>query len=343
MIRAIFVPIYQDTLNINTQQPDTGQPVVVPSQQTVGAINKDSGITIIPKAPVKLPLLIKAPPVAEKSVPAAMLKPIKSREEWNSSGNFLLDNGLKDVVEGVNSRTVTPRLSGSAQPPDITPNQRNEMTYDWLLGIFLFLVVLFVWIRTFYSKFFSTLGNALLSYHLSLKLFEERNVLLQRVSIVLDFIYVIVFSVFLFEFVEYFGFLGTKMKGFNLFLLLLNIVMMYAILRTIVLRLTGSLFLARPLFSEYIHNTLVINKGLGIALFPVVVLAQYLPNNLIPVVLVLGFIVVAAAFILKSLRSYQIILRRDVLIFYLILYLCTLEILPLLLGFKFVKTLIQSN
>jgi len=46
---------------------------------------------------------------------------------------------------------------------------------------------------------------------------------------------------------------------------------------------------------------------------------------------------------LKAFRAYQIIIRKDVVLFYLILYLCTLEFLPLLLGYKFVTSLVQSN
>jgi hypothetical protein len=82
---------------------------------------------------------------------------------------------------------------------------------------------------------------------------------------------------------------------------------------------------------------------LGIVLFPIVIMAKYLPYKLVPFILTLGIIVVAIAFLLKSFRAYQIIIRRDILLFYLILYLCTLEILPLLLGYKFVTALIQSN
>jgi hypothetical protein len=133
------------------------------------------------------------------------------------------------------------------------------------------------------------------------------------------------------------------MSGIRLFLMLLNIIMLYTLLRVAILRLTGSLFLVRPLFAEYIHNTFVVNKALGILLFPIIIMIQYMPYKVVPVIMVLGIIVFVIAFLLKTFRAYQIIIRRDILLFYLILYLCTLEILPLLLGYKFVTSLIQSN
>jgi hypothetical protein len=289
----------------------------------------------------------KPVPVREK--PEAVITKIPFEHQdvidsgWNSS-DFLNQNGISGIVSGLNREsTAVIAHTGTARPGFIAPAERKSYTYDWLLGIFLLLVLLFVWIRIFYNKFFSSLGSALSSFQLSSKLFEEKNVLHQRVSIVLDFIYITVFSIFLFEYIEYTGEARAGMTGMRLFLLLLNIVLLYTISRVIVLRLTGSLFMSRRLFAEYIHNTFVVNKGMGIVLFPVIIMAQYLPFKIVPVIFILGIIVFVAAFLLKTLRAYQIIMRRDILLFYLILYLCTLEILPLLLGYKFAISLIQSN
>jgi hypothetical protein len=301
----------------------------MPRQRRQGNLNAAK------KSTEKEAVLIQEVPVSKKDTFIA---------RWNTDSDFFNQNGLKGIVSGINEtneNTVT--YVPKARPGKLIPRDRNPYTYDWLLGIFLFLVVLFVWIRIFYSKFFNALASALVSFQLSVKLFEERNVLQRRVSIVLDFIYVIVTTVFLFELIEYSGFAGTGMTGINLFLLLLNILMLYSILRIIILRMTGSLFLVTPLFSEYIHNTYVVNKGLGILLFPVIIMAEYMPYKIIPFVLLLGIILYGIAILFKSFRAYQIIIRRDILIFYLILYLCTLEILPLLLGYKFVTSLIQSN
>lgn len=340
---SVFLPVYQDT--INTSRPVDTIPVIRNTSSSSGITANP--VSVKTDSTRKTTQSSSTKTAADKSEPAPKTivpeNPVNV-EDWNFSTNFFVENGLKGIVKGINESKNTGINHGTRQQPgNMIPVERNNYTYDWLLGIFLFLVVLFVWIRLFYSKFFNALANALVSFQLSVKLFQERNVLLQRVSIVLDFIYVIVTSIFIFELIEFTGVAGTGMKGINLFLLLVNIIMLYAILRVMILRMTGSLFLVRPLFSEYIHNTFVINKGLGILLFPVVIMAHYLPDDLIPVMLVLGIVFFSIAFLYKSFRAYQIIIRRDILIFYLILYLCTLEILPLLLGYKFVTTLIQSN
>jgi hypothetical protein len=262
---------------------------------------------------------------------------------WNSGRNFFLENGLSGIVSGIGpdqAVLTAPVAAVSVKPVGVTPLYRFQRQQDWLLGIFLLLTLLFIWIRIFYGKFFSTLANALISFQISAKLFREKNVLLHRVSIVLDFIYILVLSVFIFEVAVHFGLVEAEITPFNLFLIFLNIAILYTLLRIAVLRITGNLFQNRSTFMEYIHNTFVINKGTGIALFPVVIMAHYLPESLVEPVIVLGMMIFAAAFIFKGIRAYQIIIRKDIILFYLILYFCTLEILPLLLGFKFVISLI---
>jgi hypothetical protein len=150
----------------------------------------------------------------------------------------------------------------------------------------------------------------------------------------------VVLSVFVFELAIHFNIVKSGMSRFNLFLVFLNIIMLFNLLRVFVLRFTGFLFDNQSLFNEYIHNTFVVNKGIGIALFPVVITAHYLPPTLVTTMLMLGLFIFLLAFIFKGIRAYQIIIRKDILLFYLILYLCTLEILPLLLGYKVIISLI---
>jgi hypothetical protein len=336
MTAFYFYPQIQDTI-LAPQQPDTSvahRPPVSGSNQRV-----DSAVHHVTRPVLRVE---KPEEVTRRETAIDSTSQGKVQPEWNRNKNFFSENGLTGIVGGLKNDSLR-HTAMNVPTRSQMPEERFKFTDDWLFGIFIFLVVLFVWIRIFYSKFFAALANALVSFHLSAKLFEERNVLLHRVSIVLDFIYIVVFSIFVFEWIDYHQYSGPRMSGINLFLLLINILMIYTLLRIVVLRLVGSLFLVRPLFLEYIHNTFVINKGLGIVLFPMVIMAQYLPFKIIPVVLWLGALALSVGILFKAIRAYQIIIRRDILLFYLILYLCTLEILPLLLGYKFITTLIQSN
>jgi hypothetical protein len=329
---------------LQIQQTDTlrsqsGEPSFQPEQeeQVTGYFAEHPGDILRIRTATPRIAPIKETPV-EIPKKQAFLPP-----EWNFNLNFFVENGLTRAVtrngffrQDEKSLVAT----AGAKPETIVPRGRNSSNLDWFLGIFLVISLLFIWIRLFYGKYFSILASAVSSFQMSAKLFRERNVLVRRVSIVLDFIYFVMLSVLVYESVTHFNWVTSGMSQFNLYMLLLNIIIIYSLVRIALLRITASLFLQRNLFSEYIHNTLVINKGTGIVLFPIVITARYFPYPLISMVLVLGLSILILAVIWKSIRAYQIISRKNVVLFYLILYLCTLEFLPLLLGYKVIISLI---
>jgi hypothetical protein len=260
---------------------------------------------------------------------------------WNFNADFFQENSLTRLVKRTGYwRDEAEYRVSTSKPDTVVIQTRTFSHFDWFLGLFLLLAFLFIWIRMFYGKYFSILAGALGSSQMSTKLFRERNVLVRRVSIVLDFIYLVILSMFTFEVLRHYNLFDSRLGVFNQFMLILNIVMIYSLLRVALLRMTGNLFLKRSLFLEYIHSTFVVNKSTGLFLLPVVVAGHYFPQTLVSPVMVLGLFLLVVAFIWKTIRGYQIIKRKDIAIFYLILYLCTLEILPLLIGYKFIITLI---
>ena len=264
---------------------------------------------------------------------------------WNNaSTNFLIQNSLSGIpVPGEHEILhLGSEQKGFTRQQPISPAERNRVQEDWLTGLLLLIVLLFIAIRSFYGKVFTQLADSLTNYHISSKLYQEKNVLTKRVNLVLDTIYFVVFSVFIFEFNRHFGILNPKYNGFFLFGAILAILILYSLIRIILLHLTGFLFDSRSLFSEYIHHSFIFNKGLGIVLFPVCIAVLFIQPGLVKYFIYLGIFIVALAFILKTIRSLKIILWKDVLLFYLILYLCTLEILPLLLGYRVMKSMILS-
>ncbi|HES59549.1 MAG TPA: DUF4271 domain-containing protein, partial [Caldithrix sp.] len=112
------------------------------------------------------------------------------------------------------------------------------------------------------------------------------------------------------------------------------ILILYTLIRIAVLKVFGYLFKAESIISEYVHNNFIINKSMGIALIPVSVAIGYMPAIFTGTLLVAGLLILGLGNVFKAIRGYQIIIRKDVFFFYMILYLCTLEILPLLLGYK---------
>ena len=268
------------------------------------------------------------------------------RKTFNAGDNFLTSNSLSQIGQHLSDIYDRDSLTGQFTSTsfkttgNLTLTDRVNHAGNWLLLIFMIVILLFIWIRIFYNKFFSILSNSLVSYQLSAKVFHERNVLLKRVSFVLDIIYLIVLTVFVYECFTFRNLTPMKMVSYNLFLLLFNIIILYTVTRSLILKLFNTLFQTESIVSEYVHNNFIINKSIGIVLFPLVFAVCYMPESFVSGLLWAGILILGAGIIFKLFRGYQIIIRKDVLFIYLILYLCTLEILPLLLGYKVFMSLL---
>ena len=210
---------------------------------------------------------------------------------------------------------------------------------DFVLGIVLFVIVLIVWIRLAFNKFITGIISALLSYQISFKMFQQRNSVMKRAFFILNSIYVIVLSLFIVEVLRFYKLQIMEFTGLIPFLVLTGIIVLILLVRLILLKLIGYIFDSGNIFAEYIHNVFLANKNLGLFLIPVVVGIAYLPYQLAKISVVIGMVLIITTYLFRLVRGFQIIFRKDVFIFYLILYLCTLEILPLLLGYKFLNAL----
>jgi hypothetical protein len=320
--------------NIKVNVPDTQS-----SHYQQHAIKDSIGSTALQKLQVK-----KLVTDTIQEIRTPVYNPYK--KSFNIAENFLVNNSLNQIryqTHGVSfndSSMIRAAVTSPVTSEKIHLQDRIANTESWPMLIFIFVVLLFIWIKIFYNKFFSFLANSLSSYQLSAKVFREKNVLLKRVSFVLDVIYIIILSVFLYESFTFLNLSPVKMTSYNLFLLFLNILILFTLARSMALKLFGYLFRTESLVSEFVHNNFIINKGIGIVLFPIVFAICYAQENLIGILLIAGLIILGTGVIFKIIRGYQIIIRKEVLFFYLILYLCTLEILPLLIGYKVFMSLL---
>jgi hypothetical protein len=123
------------------------------------------------------------------------------------------------------------------------------------------------------------------------------------------------------------------------YLIILGVVVGIIIARLISLYITGFLFGTVQAINEHIHISFLVNKNLGLIMLPVVFIILYSSTKIseIAIYLCLGMLVIATIY--KIFRGFQIIIRNGVLIFYAFLYLCTLELLPLVIGSKLIISL----
>jgi hypothetical protein len=210
---------------------------------------------------------------------------------------------------------------------------------SWILIIALFCTFLLIVIRSNFQKYFQSVTSSLLNYQLAEKLMREKNVLIRRAFLILNLNYFLVIGLFLYLVVFKFDISFLGFSEFGKFFLLLMIFVVLLQIKLIVMQIIGYIFDSRTIFREYVHISYLINKNLGLYLLPVVFSTFFMNRPYSDILFYIALIMIAISLIIKYIRSAQIILKHKVFLFYSILYLCTFEILPVLIGFRIVYSL----
>jgi len=205
----------------------------------------------------------------------------------------------------------------------------------WLLAAIILILILIAWLKLFYNKFFDQTLQSLYNYQLSAKVFRDQNIFSRRVATVLNFNFIMTAGLFCFLVSNYYGisiFTGSSFLRYFEFCVLIAV---FLLARYIITRLTGMIFNKDHLFKDYIHQILIAYKSLGVYLILIIIGLAYSPAEMKIYLIYAGSILAAIAYLTRIIKGFQIIFRKDVLLIYLILYLCTLEILPILVVYRY--------
>ena len=345
VVNTDSIPILKESVNqpvIKTKQNDSipiketikPQPVVK-RHDTLSITSHKTSIAIISSKPL--------PEQSEQDTQTTRAVPQKTIEKWNTPekliGELFSSNaethhlpadssGYTNEIKEINPVFKEPFL------------KRTGISPDWIFWTFIIIIFLFLWIRVFYRKYMGLLFGSTVSYQISSKLFNERNVLTRRVSFVLNFVYTLSLSMFIYKGLINYGFDVEETDRLSFFLVILNVIILFSIGKVILHRITGFIFDNAKIVNEYLHNIYLINKSTGIVLLPITFITFYSSLHQPGLIIVAGIVILIISLFIKIIRSFQIIIKNEIFIFYPILYLCTLEILPILVGIKFLKTVI---
>lgn len=212
----------------------------------------------------------------------------------------------------------------------------NTYSTDWILITLLLCTSLFAWIYYSSSKRIKQIFNAILSNRSINQLNRDGDLFKERISIPLTINYLVTFSLFVFFIIHHFA----NLKANNLytvftFLKIFALVSLLVLAKWTITSFIGFVFKNNNASSIILLNSLIFNIVIGILLIPINVFLNYTNYSISVNILYFG---VFTILIINTIRYY-----RNIIIgisyskfsqFYLFLYLCTLEILPLLIIIK---------
>lgn len=214
----------------------------------------------------------------------------------------------------------------------------NSLSGDWwLMGVLLFILFLFAFIKMHFNNKLKLYQRALVSYQLFSKMYKEQNSITQKLSLLLSSLFYLNISLIAIYTVNYFSNLESPAINFTTYLLILLFFVLIFTILAILNKALAFVFEAQKVINEYLYNTFFVNRILGVTLLPFAIFYPYLPDFISKYALFLAWILVLFSFIPKWFRGLQISFNNRIPFFYMFLYLCTLEILPILILIKLVS------
>jgi len=205
---------------------------------------------------------------------------------------------------------------------------------DWALPL-LVASLLFVAITKylFYGRLKQVLSAAIATRFFN-QMEREGNLFNERITFLLSANFLIVFSLLLFQTYDYFSVLKSFLLSGPLQIIsitALTIVSFFTI-KYLVLKFLGWVFKSVSSAIAYYKNILIFNMLIGIAIMPFVLISMYVPSNIF---FYISWGIFAIANLAKVIRG--VFMGYNTAHFsgyYLILYLCGIELVPLLLFYK---------
>jgi hypothetical protein len=225
--------------------------------------------------------------------------------------------------------------SHQLSPSPLGPRRIQSQSSDWIAILVILCLIIIAWVQTNYSKRLrQIIRSVALPYYVN-QLEREGNLYNERITLGLGFIYLTSVSLLLYQFYQFFRIIDIGLPNLVIYLIIFLGLIGYLIIKTLLIQGTGIIFKTLDQAHSYRLNALIFNHTTGLFLFPILLLTIYWQMS--PFIwIALGLI--SILLIYRFLRSIIIGLSNTKFpVFYLILYLCTLEILPLLLLIKVIR------
>ena len=228
------------------------------------------------------------------------------------------------------------------QPTDFQINDVHKSQPDWILAIFVLCFILLAWVQVFYHNRIQQIFRAPFSKRFINQLTRDGNLFMERVAVALGLVYMLTFSLLLYECNEQIlGFTFSQVSGISLFglITLLNVGVLAA--KVALVQLLGVIFKTRETTGNYLLNLLIFALLTGPLLLIALIFIVYLKSLLLLHICLFIFV---SLFVFRFIRGFFIGMALTKFSYlFLFVYLCSLEILPLLVLIKILLNQTQTT
>ena len=224
-----------------------------------------------------------------------------------------------------------------------TTVRRGENSKDGLFYLFLVIIFFFALTRLLFLRYFNNLFTVFFRATLKQKQIREQLLQTPLPSLLINVLFVIVGGIYATFILRYYNFNPVD----NIYLMMLYSSLALALIysaKFVTLKLLGWIFNIEEATDLYIFIVFMVNKVLGIALIPVVVLMAFTEYNSLKLIVNLSYLLVAIAFFYRYIISFAPVRNQiNVSQFHFFLYLCGFEIIPLMVLYKVLLSFFERS
>ena len=207
----------------------------------------------------------------------------------------------------------------------------------WLFIYLFILLGFFAWIRLYYGNILIQTVQASANFQVATRMFKDNSLLQSQLDKILYALYFMSMAFLLFIVKEEVELTPNNLNGILLYLFNLALLVGIFFGRIVLINLTGLLFNRIRIFREYLYNIFIFNKLMGMIILPLLLFVVYTSGVLQGVFFWLTVFTVVLVVMMRLFRSVIFSFKKDVSLFYMFLYLCALEIVPLVLLYKWLE------
>lgn len=211
----------------------------------------------------------------------------------------------------------------------------RPLHYDWITAVMILMACLYLMARSKTKNTFTELTGFLLFRGINESSSRNIGALFSWQSTILNFITFVLIGLFCYSVAELYNFIPPGTGSLLPMIISLGIVILSVTSRHFICVAAGNLSGEQEVFNEYLYTVYKAYRFSSVFLSFLLVLTFYtvlLPQK---VYLFMGSIVLIIFYLYPIARLFLIFMKRNISIIYLILYLCALEILPVLILVKY--------
>lgn len=221
----------------------------------------------------------------------------------------------------------------------LTQIPRRYQREDWKFYLALLLLILLTIIRFGYAKEFDELFSAFRNWGPSQQMFRELGTGVSFGTVLLNIFSVMVLSLFVYLLLAQYNLLSVD-PPWMMMIMTLALVAVFLLARYTLLKTAALLFPFGKEITLYNFYEIQINRVLGIALFPLVLLISFSAEPVSDYAFFAAVILLTASLAIRYLKGFNIGINyfgRH--LFHFLLYICALEIAPVLIIIRLLQNL----